>query len=296
MQLEIGQLDRKYAGLRIEDRARRSQLTASLLEHGQQTPIVVVPSGEEEQYVLIDGYLRVAALETLSRDLVEALVLALSEADALVISHRVDGRRRRTALEEGWLLRELTEAHGQSRAQLAVQLGRSSSWISRRLALIEQLPESVQRVVQAGQLCAHAAMRYLVPLARANAEHCERLVERLDGQPVSVRQMERLYMAWRSGDGEQRRRVVEHPHLFLQATAAEAGESGKAETPVKLLLRDLGMLSTIASRATQRLEDGAYQDATARERHQLERSHRVASRHFELLAGHFTEGAGDAGP
>ena len=94
MQLEIGQLDRKYAGLRIEDRARRSQLTASLLEHGQQTPIVVVPSGEEEQYVLIDGYLRVAALETLSRDLVEALVLALSEADALVISHRVDGRRR----------------------------------------------------------------------------------------------------------------------------------------------------------------------------------------------------------
>lgn len=294
MQLEIAQLDRKYASLRIDDRTRRGQLTASLLEHGQQTPVVVVPSTEAGRYVLIDGYLRVAALESLCRDLVEALVLSLGEAAALVLSHRVDGARERTALEQGWLLRELVEAHGLSRRQLAIQLGRSSSWISRRLSLVELLPERVQHAVQSGRLCAHAAMRYLVPLARANARHCETLVEQLGSHRVSVRQMERLYVAWRDGDDEQRERVVRHPLLLLQATAPEA-QPPPPDTPTALLLRDFGILTSVASRATRRLEDHAYRDACARERERLVRSYAVAARQVGALESYFEEDdSGDA--
>lgn len=296
MQLEIAQLDRKYATLRIDDRTRRGQLAASLLEHGQQTPVVVVPAGAAERYVLIDGYLRVAALESLCRDLVEALIVSLSEADALVISHRVDGARERTALEQGWLLRELIEAHSLSRTQLAIQLGRSSSWISRRLSLVELLPERVQRAVQMGKLCAHAAMRYLVPLARANARQCETLVEQLGSSTVSVRQMERLYVAWRDGDDEQRERVVRHPALLLQATAPETGHPPPA-TPTALLLRDFGILTSVAARATRRLEEHAYRDACARERDRLRRSYGVAARQVGALQSFFDEDEGGvAGP
>lgn len=293
MQLEIAQLDRKYATLRIDDRMRRSQLTASLLEHGQQTPVVVVSSAEAGRYVLIDGYLRVAVLQALCRDLVEAMVLALGEAEALVLGHRVDGARERTALEQGWLLRELIETHGLSRQQLTVQLGRSSSWISRRLSLVEVLPEAVQRAVQTGKLCAHAALRYLVPLARANASQCETLVARLGSQPVTVRQMGRLYTAWRDGDPQQRERVVQHPQLLLQATAPEALPP-VPENSVALLLADLGMLASVASRASRRLQEHAYRDASARERRRIRRSHEVAARHFGILADHFDDSEDDA--
>ena len=293
MQLEVAQLDRKYATIRIEDRARRSQLTAHLLEHGQQSPVVVVPADHAGRYVLIDGYDRVAALESLARDLVEALVFKLTEPEALIISHRVDGARTRSAIEEGWLLRELVEQHGIARRKLVVQLGRSASWISRRLALVEQLPESVQRAVQRGRLSAQVATKYLVPLARANAVQCERLVERLAGQGVSVRQMQRLYMAWRDGDDEQRERVVDHPQLFLQATSEHSADP--MQGPVMILNRDLRMLGAVASRAERRLDEHVYRDASARERGRLERSMRAATSRVAVLSDRFDQECQDAG-
>ena len=129
MQLELGQLDLRYADLRIQDVARERRLIASLLEHGQQTPVLAVRV--EEAWVLIDGYVRVAALRKLAHDLVEAAVLEVPEAEALVLGHRLDNGRARTALEEGWLLRELCERHNVAQRELAQRLDRSTSWVSR---------------------------------------------------------------------------------------------------------------------------------------------------------------------
>lgn len=292
MQLEIAQLDRKYARLRIEDAARLSQLAASLALYGQQSPVVVVPVGEQARYVLIDGYARVAALASLARDVVEALVLELSEPEALVIGHRVDAARRSTALEEGWLLRELCEVHGRSVRELGVQLGRSASWVSRRLALVRSLPESVQRAVQQGRLNAQAAMKYLVPLARANRAQCDRLVEQLAGQPVSVRQMGRLYVAWRGGDAEQRERLTSHPLLFLQAIEPGAEP---VERPVEALLGDLHTLACVSARAERRLDERVYEGASERDRPRLDRGFRAAASRFDSLRSRFEEERRDAG-
>src|SRR4030042_524265 len=168
MEFEIRELELKYARLRIADPKRQSQLAAALLVHGQQTPVVVVAGTTPGcPYVLIDGYVRVAALQSLGRDLVEALVLPLGEPEALILGHRLEAVRRRSALEEAWLVRELIEGHGRSQGQLAIALQRSVSWVSRRLALVRVLPESVQAAVQRGGLSPQVAMRYLVPLARA---------------------------------------------------------------------------------------------------------------------------------
>jgi hypothetical protein len=46
---------------------------------------------------------------------------------------------------------------------------RSVSWVSRRLGLVTDLPPAVQEQVRLSAIGAHAAMKYLVPLARANA-------------------------------------------------------------------------------------------------------------------------------
>ena len=53
MQVELWQLDLEYSGLRIGDGGRQGRLLASLAEHGQQQPVLVVRQGE--RYVLIVG-------------------------------------------------------------------------------------------------------------------------------------------------------------------------------------------------------------------------------------------------
>ncbi len=224
MDLELWQVDKKYERLRSPAPKRVAGLVLSLSEQSQQTPVLVVAGADEHHFVLIDGYLRVAALERLGRDTVEAELLSGSEADALVWNHGLRHGRKSNALEEAWLLQVLEVEHGLSREELSVRFGRSTSWVSRRLGLLEALPESIQAAVRRGQIQAQSAMKYLVPLARANKTQCLRLVEQLGDSCLSVRDTAKLYAAWRAGDAEQRERIVEEPHLYLRVDEEEAGE------------------------------------------------------------------------
>lgn len=279
MQVEIRQLELRYARLRIRDAAQRAKLLASLAKHGQQSPVMVLAGREPERFVLIDGYARVGALRQLARDLVEATELSLPEADALVKAHRLEGERRRSALEDGWLLEELMDHHGLGLGELATRLGRSRSWVSRRLALVTVLPASVQERVRRGQLSPYVATKYLVPLARANAPHCETLVGHLGTHRPSVREMGRLYSSWRQGDDEQRERIVQQPTLFLKAVDADE----PMDEPAARLLSDLRSLGAIARRSERRVDDGAYRDATVHSRERLVRAWSHARRSIESL-------------
>ena len=151
MQLEINQLDLKYAHLRVNDPSGRKALLASMAETGQQTPVLVVQLSDL-QYILIDGYRRVAALSKLALDYVDAVLLSAPESDALVQSYRLSRSRQPNALEEGWLLLELLDVHGHKQRDLGPLMGRSSSWVSRRLSLVKVLPEPVQQAVRAGKI------------------------------------------------------------------------------------------------------------------------------------------------
>jgi hypothetical protein len=67
MQLELRQIDLRYAALRIADATREAALAASMLAEGQRHPVLVVADAES-RYVLVDGYRRVRALAALGRD------------------------------------------------------------------------------------------------------------------------------------------------------------------------------------------------------------------------------------
>jgi ParB family chromosome partitioning protein len=262
MEIELHQLEQKYAGLRIADRSRIARLVASLCAHGQQQPVLVVRAGghadEVERYVLIDGYARVAALAELKRDSVVTTVLDLPEADALLLAFRLERNRARSAIEEAWLLRELIEGHALAQRALAPVLGRSPSWVSRRLALIGVLPTVAEEALRAGSLPAYAAMKYLVPLARANAAACTQLVTQLGRRRVSVRQLARLYAGWRAGTAEQRQAIVERPWLYLEVDEKQEHSAAPADPGTEReqrLLRDLGVLAAICRRVREALRE-----------------------------------------
>lgn len=276
LELELHQLVLKYAKLRIARPQAQARLMASLARAGQTTPVVAVPSSPESQaknYILIDGYLRVAALGELKQDTVQIVVLSLSEQDALLWQKQQESNRRRSILEDAWLLQTLIETHGMSQADLARKLSRPKSWISRRLSLITILPDRVQALVRDGRLCAYAAGRYLVPLARANAESCERLAENLAKLELSTREIRRLYIAWKAGNPETKRRIEARPGLFSRAAKevesirphqpetrrnGEMTHTMSAMSLTQELLIDLDELACSCDRLRKKLEKPPY--------------------------------------
>src|ERR1035441_10849736 len=112
MQLEFHQLDRRWEHLRVREPHRQRRLLASLADSGQQTPIVVVVSKDtRDRYLVIDGYKRIAALQKLGRDTVEAVEWPMGEAEALLLERSLRFSEHETALEQGWLLAERSEEH-----------------------------------------------------------------------------------------------------------------------------------------------------------------------------------------
>ena len=284
MHLELGQLDLRYGPLRIADPSRRARLEQAIAQQGQQVPVLVVP-GEAGRYVLIEGYGRVEALRRLDRDVVQAVVLDVAEADALVLRHRLDGARKWSALEEGWLIATLV-SHGRAQADVAIALGKSTAWVSRRLALVRTLPEPVQDAVREGRVLPHAAEKFLVPLARANAAQCTSLVEGLRRVRPTVRQLGRLYAAWKAANNEVRQRIVEQPLLYLKAEdavkAAEPDEDLSA-------LRDVEAIAGVCGRARKGLREGTYMRLPEHRRPHLTGAWQEARLAFDALAGLLAE-------
>src|SRR6202795_3682702 len=189
MQLEFHQLDRRWEHLRVRHAARQRRLLASLAESGQQTPIVVVAAeGQADRYVVIDGYKRIVALEQLGRDTVEVVVWPMSEAAAVLLDRSLRLSEHETALEVGWLLAEMEQRFGYGLDELARRFDRSTSWVSRRLALVEVLPEAIQQQVREGKIAAQVAMKYLAPVARVNAEDCTRMAAAFVAHRCDTRQ------------------------------------------------------------------------------------------------------------
>src|ERR1700741_43567 len=200
MQLEFHQLERRWEHLRVRHPARQRRLLASLAEVGQQTPIVVVAAEDPaDRYVVIDGYKRIAALQQLGRDTVEAVVWPMNEVQALVLDRSLHWSEPESALEEGWLLAELEQRFGYGLDELARQFDRSVSWVSRRLALVGVLPEAIQQQVREGQVLAQVAMKFLAPVARQSLQDCQRMAAIFAQHHCDTRQAGQLYGAWRRG-------------------------------------------------------------------------------------------------
>jgi ParB-like chromosome segregation protein Spo0J len=82
--------------------------------------VVVVCQDNNQRYPVIDGYKRIAALQQLGRDTVEATVWAMNEAEALLLSRSLRFSPRESALEQGWLLVEMEQRFGYSVDDLAL--------------------------------------------------------------------------------------------------------------------------------------------------------------------------------
>lgn len=263
MELEFHQIDFRYEHLRKHNPQMERQLLASLADEGQKAPVVVLALAKD-RYVLLDGYKRLRALRRLKRDTVQATLWDLDAmrqrpgafmAEALLLERMMRTSEPEGPLEQGWILRELRDRFRMAPEELARRFGRTPSWVSRRLALVETLPEEVQAKVRSGRIAAHTAMKVLVPLARANRRDCLRFCEALLKAEFTTREAVSLQAGWQQGKPEVRERLLADPVLFLRSQrAVQTPEVLRG--PFHLWLEDLGTLAAVARRAGLHLRQG----------------------------------------
>ena len=294
MQLEFHQLDQRWEHLRVRQPHLQRRLLASLADAGQQTPIIVVVSADDgARYLVIDGHKRIAALRQLGRDTVEAAVWAMSEAEALLLERSMRMSQQESTLEQGWLLAEMQQRFSYSREELAQRFDRGLSWVSRRLALVELLPEVIQQQVREGAIPAQLAMKYLVPMARAGVEDCARMAAGFVKHRCDSRQAGLLYAAWRDGSRVVRERILTEPELFLKTQRPPPSTS-----PAALALeRELEMAVAILRRANRRLAE-ALPEMNGQRQEQARRHIEIARGELERMAARIgkEQGATNAEP
>jgi len=285
LHLDLHALIPRFAPLRLRDPARLGRLKASIERQGQLVAVVAVPeAGKEDHWVLIDGYRRREVLQQLGEDRiwVDAWMRSVDEALLACLGRAPD--RPWEAIEEAALIEELARRHPLQ--VIAQQLGRDVSWVSRRLSLIKALPEDLLDAVRAGRISLWAASRILVPLARANPEHARTLMEKLEQEPLSTRELGRLYAHYEQAPRAQRQRLVENPGLFLEAVhsrAQEAADQRLAAGPEGAWYHDLRVVGAILARLSGQVPTLFAPGQDAAERERLAQAFAPAKTQFERL-------------
>lgn len=250
LRLDLHALIPRFAPLRLHDPARLRRLLSAIAQQGQLMPVVAVPeAGDQPQWVLIDGYRRLEALQRLGEDRIWVDVWPRSVDEALLACLARGPERAWEAIEEAALIEELAKRH--SLQAIARQLGRDVSWVSRRLSLLKALPEDLLEQVRQGRVSVWAATRILAPLARANSDHARILLAQLQHQPLSTRELKRLYAQYQQAVKVQRQRLVENPALFLQALDSreqQATDERLAAGPEGAWRHDLAVVTAILKR------------------------------------------------
>lgn len=282
VEVSLDALDLKYERLSARRPGAEKRLLASLSETGQQSPVVVVAGDETGRYVVVDGHKRVRALKRLKADVARVAIWEMDEAAALATAYQL-GQGRRDAFEEGWLVVELHRVRGWGLGDVGIRLGRSKSWASRRLGLVEALPDWVAEEVSSGRIGAHAAANFLVPLTRGNGESGRALAEKVRGLGLTNRQMGELYASYRLAGAQTRRKIVEDPALFLRArTAARHGDAELGEAESRCV-KNLGLVANVSLSLARGLPEVLGCDAGAAARERLSGAWRRCREHFAVL-------------
>ncbi len=255
MRLDLHALIPRFAALRLHDPKRLQSLIRSIERNGQLAPVIAVPDEKEDlRWVLIDGYRRREVLQQVGKDLVWVDVWDRSVDEALLLCLARGPEQPWEAIEEAALLQELATRY--SLRKIASQIGRDVSWVSRRLSLFKALPEDLLQGVRQGKISLWAATRILAPLARANPEHARSLLAGLEKQPLSTRELKRIYDHYRQSSRAQRERLVKNPGLFLAALQSQeqsTDDKRLAEGPEGLWYKDLAVTAKILKRLSRQV-------------------------------------------
>jgi ParB family chromosome partitioning protein len=192
------------------------ELAESIRAHGLLQPIKVRPLGEE--YEIVYGHRRVAAMRLLGMDECEAFVEGIddeeSQLQALIENLQ---RKDMNEVEKGKTFLALTQRFSYTKKQLAQMLGKTESYVRQAIDVVTVLPESIQNRVQAignvgtptsptGISSFHA--QEMLRLRGEDSSLLEEVAAKIEEEGLSGRQTRELTKALKSTPDEKVRRQI----------------------------------------------------------------------------------------
>lgn len=177
-----------------------SRCTKAIRQYGLLSPPVVGRLDDGTQ-AIISGECEFLALREMGVRTVEAIEIALNQKDegnklSLLLSSL---KRSPNPLSEGLLLRTLMQTEQYTQGEIASFIGRSVSWVNKRLSLVTRLSPAVQELVMSRKLCPHSAQE--ISRLPEQAQHSFARKAVMDALPKSaIEKLVSLYNSSRCPD------------------------------------------------------------------------------------------------
>ena len=229
-------------------------LEKSIKVHGQLQPVVarIYEGGIQ----LIDGFKRLYVAETLLMDSLECRLFEVDERQAKIMLMSYNWTNQSIEVwEEAMVLKALLEGDDLEQRHLARLVGRSPSWVSRRLSLISKLDEEVALEIRMGSITSSHA-RALMRLPRGNQIDVARVISSFH---LSSRLSEHLVDAYLEAEGPaQQQAILAHPEhiVWSQADLPEGPYDGRLSSYGNDLMNSIMNLFVALNNCQSLLSDG----------------------------------------
>lgn len=246
--LPLDAIGQRYSTLRLCRPAAVARMEASLRRHGQIAPVVVCPAAEDS-FELVDGFKRLAAARAIEDfSALSAHVLDTEARVAKAALLQLNWVARPVSdFEEALVVRSLCRDDGLRQAEVGVLLGRTPSWVCRRLALVERLSESLQDDLRLGLLRPTEA-RELSRLPRGKQPEA---LQSCRQHRLSSREVARLCRLYLQSEPQEQQALWENPTAALHHTGAKVRDE-RLSALGQLCQRALTELSAQCQRVVQR--------------------------------------------
>lgn len=139
--ITMDQMDLRFLQLRSPTALAIRNMAHSMKKRGQLTPVVLV--GEEKPYILIDGFKRYWAAQSLGLESLKAILIHVDLTKAKSMMYLMNRTVRLSFIQEAMLIRELVDQDGLKQTEAAGLLDHHKSWVNRRLMVIRRLAPEI---------------------------------------------------------------------------------------------------------------------------------------------------------
>jgi len=138
-----------------DDRA----LVDSIAGDGLRVPVLLVevPNSVPQEYTILDGHRRVAALRHLNRESVKAVIVQQETLECDLITLTANVRKHLTPLEQARVIARLRERHDLTLEAIAKKVGLSTRYLTELKGLLDTNP-AIQAALEGGGIKAKTAL------------------------------------------------------------------------------------------------------------------------------------------
>ena len=201
--IELNRLDLRLEHTRTRNTVVEQALLESIAVRGILDPLHVAGGAAEQEYILLDGFKRYRCARKLGIGMAPAECIGGDLATGiLAIIRRGEYGSGVTELEQAALIEELHKRCGLSIYDIALELGRSPSWVSMRLGMFEELSPLVHEKIMSGAFPARAYLYGIKGFTRVNKDSSRRVddfVAATSGKGLSTRELFVLSGAYFAG-------------------------------------------------------------------------------------------------